>query len=85
VLDGLLASCQSRPTYLDRYYALQPGRPNGAKRLIVLLPLALRPHLEADWLAEIGAVATLVWRGGGAESVTKSELDAYEYLWVSCG
>ena len=40
-LAALAATCQESPTYLDKFYALQPGRPNGAKRIIVLLPLSL--------------------------------------------
>lgn len=46
--NELLAVCLANPTYLDKYYALQPGRPNGAKRLIVLLPLSLRKQSRED-------------------------------------
>jgi radical SAM superfamily enzyme YgiQ (UPF0313 family) len=63
VLEQLLAACQARPTYLDRYYALQPGRPNGAKRLVLLLPQPLRGQLNEDWTDAAGEVATLVWQG----------------------
>src|SRR5581483_6367488 len=62
VLESLTAVCQANPTYLDRYYALQPGRPNGAKRLIVLLPAARRAYLDQEWMEEIGSYATIVWR-----------------------
>jgi MoaA/NifB/PqqE/SkfB family radical SAM enzyme len=61
------AACHEKPTYLDRYYALQPGRANGAKRLIVLLPLALRGPLQ-EWSADVGQEATLVWRGPATET-----------------
>jgi radical SAM superfamily enzyme YgiQ (UPF0313 family) len=61
-LAFLFAACQARPTYLDRYYALQPGRPNGAKRLIVVLPMQARSKLNPDWLEEVGSLATIVWR-----------------------
>lgn len=41
-VSALLEACQELPTYLDRYYAMHPGRATGAKRLIVLLPFPLR-------------------------------------------
>ncbi len=60
LLGELMAACQASPTYLDKYNALQPGRPNGAKRLIVLLPLALRTQLPREWGEEVGRLATVV-------------------------
>jgi radical SAM superfamily enzyme YgiQ (UPF0313 family) len=80
LLDMLTSACQSRPTYLDKYLALQPGRPNGAKRLILLLPMAKRTQLDADWLAELAGWATVVWRGTGQES---ESMEAHEYAWVT--
>jgi radical SAM superfamily enzyme YgiQ (UPF0313 family) len=80
LLRELLATCQERPTYLDRFYALQPGSLNGAKRLIVLLPLELRAPLGADWADEVGSFATLVWRGP-AEAGAEEEMAEYEYAW----
>jgi hypothetical protein len=56
----LLGACQSRPTYLDRYYSLQPGRPNGAKRLVLLVPDGLRTGLGEDWLEEAETFATVI-------------------------
>ena len=47
-LQTFTASCLETTSYLDRYYAMQPERPNGAKRLIVVLPalaLAELPRL----------------------------------------
>jgi radical SAM superfamily enzyme YgiQ (UPF0313 family) len=79
----LLAACQSRPTYLDKFYALQPGRPNGAKRLIVLLPLALREQLPQEWIQEAGEVATLVWRAGPNGADGEKEIEPFEYCWKS--
>jgi radical SAM superfamily enzyme YgiQ (UPF0313 family) len=81
VLEPLLAACHARPTYLDRYYALQPGRPNGAKRLLVLLPFSLRGSLDSAWLEEIRLTAALVWRASGDEVVPETALDPYEYVW----
>jgi hypothetical protein len=78
-LAALLGVCQEVPTYLDKFYALQPGRPNGAKRLVLLLPAALRAQYDADWIGELGECATVVWQGG-ADWAT-GELDAHEYAW----
>jgi radical SAM superfamily enzyme YgiQ (UPF0313 family) len=77
LLEMLVAACQESPTYLDKFYALQPGALNGAKRLILLLPMALRAQLGAEWLEEIGACATAAWRG--AASLAPTEMEAHEY------
>ena len=79
LVDGLLAACLETPTYLDKFYALQPGALNGAKRVIVLLPLAWRGQIDVDWLDEIGAAATVVWRGAAEE--TEDEMEAFEFAW----
>jgi radical SAM superfamily enzyme YgiQ (UPF0313 family) len=77
LLHKLLAVCQETPTYLDKFYALQPGSPNGAKRLIVLLPLAQRERVAPEWIDAVGEAATLVWRG--STGCTEEELEAHEY------
>jgi radical SAM superfamily enzyme YgiQ (UPF0313 family) len=82
VLEELTAVCQANPTYLDRYYALQPGRPNGAKRLILLLPAGFRTRLDADWIEEIGSYATIAWRGTPEEMVPESEMNVHECAWI---
>jgi hypothetical protein len=61
-LAELLAACQARPTYLDRYYSFQPGRPNGAKRLVIVLPADLRCQLGDDWALAAEEYATIVDR-----------------------
>jgi len=81
-LEALVAACQEKPTYLDRYYALQPGRPNGAKRLVLLLPMYWRTRLDPDWLAEVGRCATLVWRGASGEESPDAEWEGHEYEWI---
>jgi radical SAM superfamily enzyme YgiQ (UPF0313 family) len=82
LLGELMAACQAAPTYLDKFYALQPGGPNGAKRLIVLLPMELRRDMGEEWIEEIGELAALVWRGAAVE---EEELAAHEYVWNGLG
>ena len=60
----VLAACQAAPTYLDKFYALQPGRPNGAKRVVVLLPRGLRGRLPPELREAAEERATLAWRAG---------------------
>lgn len=57
LLNELWMACQEAPSYMDRYYAMQPGRPIGAKRLIVLLDEA--NGLPDEWLDSIEELATL--------------------------
>jgi radical SAM superfamily enzyme YgiQ (UPF0313 family) len=78
--EGLLAVGQESPTYLDKFYALQPGRPAGAKRVVVVLPLTLRDAVDPGWLEELGATASVVWRGTGGPAPDPDELDVFEYV-----
>lgn len=65
-LASVWRACQERPSYLDRYYALQPGGLRGAKRLVLLLPGDLRERLPAGWLDAAGEWATVAWGGPAA-------------------
>lgn len=76
-LDACARACFRRPTYLDRYYAVQPGPPKGAKRLVVLAPMERRPLVDPEWIADIADYGTIVWRGC---AVDREELDAHEYV-----
>ncbi|HVW37611.1 MAG TPA: hypothetical protein VHB99_09910, partial [Pirellulales bacterium] len=62
---------------LDRFYAVQPGPPKGAKRLVVLAPLEQRACIEPEWIADIADYGTIVWQGRAGEL---EELDAHEYV-----
>jgi radical SAM superfamily enzyme YgiQ (UPF0313 family) len=79
LLGALMAVCQASPTYLDKFYALQPGRINGSKRLIVLLPLSLRKQLPFAWVEAVGEAATLVWRAGPGEMLADGRLEPHEF------
>ncbi|MFL5341125.1 MAG: B12-binding domain-containing radical SAM protein [Gemmataceae bacterium] len=62
LFEELSRACHSNPTYLDKYYALQPGGLCGAKRLAVLLPGRWRDCISAAWLGDVTANwATVVW------------------------
>jgi radical SAM superfamily enzyme YgiQ (UPF0313 family) len=82
ILSEWTSAGQANPTYLDKYFALQPGRPNGAKRLILLLPLALRDPLAGEWAEGLGKLATVVWHVEGAASRREEEMEAYEFTWT---
>jgi Radical SAM superfamily/B12 binding domain len=79
LLDELMSVCLTYPTYLDKFYALQPGRPNGAKRLVVLLPLSFRKRFSLDWIETVGSYVTLVWQTRGHSS--DDALEPHEYIW----
>jgi radical SAM superfamily enzyme YgiQ (UPF0313 family) len=81
-LRELMAECQASPTYLDKFYALQPGRANGAKRLVVLLPLTLRDQLPGEWTESAGEYATLVWRADEDGILHEDQIGPYEYAWA---
>jgi radical SAM superfamily enzyme YgiQ (UPF0313 family) len=83
LLESLTAVCQELPTYLDKFYALQPGRTNGARRLIIVLPLDVRATLGSEWIEEVGEYATLVWRGEVAEGCREDEMETHESMWFA--
>jgi hypothetical protein len=62
-IESLLSICFRKPTYLDRFYSVLPGRPKGAKRLIVALPARQRSAIDLRWTCQIGDLATIAWRG----------------------
>jgi hypothetical protein len=64
---------------LHRYYALQPGRPNWAKLLVLVVPSALRARLDEQWVEQVGEWATVVWRGRAEDKGAEAELAANEY------
>lgn len=76
-LEALLRSAFESTSYLDRFYAVMPGRPKGAKRLIVVVPQAEREKLGRDWADRLGELATIVWRGPAA-GAPLDDLDSYE-------
>lgn len=78
LLDSVARACFSRPTYLDKFYAVLPGRTRGAKRLVVMLSLAERDALGPEWIADVGDFATIVWRGD--DNGATADLDEHELV-----
>jgi radical SAM superfamily enzyme YgiQ (UPF0313 family) len=75
-LDRMLRACYAETSYLDRFYSILPGRPKGAKRLVVLLPASERTRLGRDWIDAIGDYASIVWRG---ESPCVEDMEPHEF------
>ena len=75
LLVELTAACQEAPTYLDKYYALQPGGLNGAKRLVVIRS-DRREWVPADWIDDATKFASLVW----TEDIADEDLGPNEYI-----
>ncbi len=51
-IEALLAAAFGSTSYLDRFYAVMPGRPKGAKRVLVVVPVAQRERLGREWADE---------------------------------
>lgn len=79
VAIDLLQACAAQPTYLDKYYAMHPGPRRGARRLVLVLPIALREQLPVSWLEAWREAGTFVWRDGQT-----SDCDTHEFTWQEC-
>jgi hypothetical protein len=62
LIEALLEAAFATNSYLDRFYAVMPGRPKGAKRIVVVVPSAERERLGPAWGQTIGDYATIVWQ-----------------------
>ena len=76
LLDALLAACHAAPTYLDRFYAVLPGIPKGAKRIVLLLPASRRGPVGDAWIEGITERAAILWRG---DPIDEADLFEQEY------
>jgi radical SAM superfamily enzyme YgiQ (UPF0313 family) len=61
-LESIREACYRQPTYLDKFYSVLPGRPKGAKRLVVLLTADQRDQFDVGWIERTDQYATLVYR-----------------------
>jgi len=82
VWETLATACHARPTYLDRYYALQPGKLNGATQFILVLWKGLRISLIGKWIEDAGEYATLVWSGSEVPWYD-ADMAVHEYAWTT--
>jgi radical SAM superfamily enzyme YgiQ (UPF0313 family) len=78
-IEALLAAAFATTSYLDRFYAVMPGRPKGAKRVLIVVSVSERERLGRDWADELGQFATIVWQTPNVELVP-TDLDSYECL-----
>ena len=74
-LQAMLQECYRTSNYMDRYYGLNPEGLLGSKRLLILLPAALRSQVSEQWIDDVGEFATLIWRG---LELDDSELEPHE-------
>ncbi len=81
-LQTVMGACQESSSYLDRYYAMQPGRNEGAKRLMILLPVQARTTVSEEWLDSAGELATVVWLTLEDTSGNEKNLEPNEYYWA---
>jgi radical SAM superfamily enzyme YgiQ (UPF0313 family) len=63
VFDGLRVAME-RPEniYLDRFYEFTPGRPAGARRVVVVAPEAARCRFDPSWVEACQPHCDLVWQ-----------------------
>jgi hypothetical protein len=76
LIESLLQAAFATTSYLDRFYAVMPGRPKGAKRIVIMLPAAERERLGRRWAEELGRFATLVWQS--PTPPTFADLEVFE-------
>ncbi len=78
-LEALREACLSQTSYLDRFYAILPGRWHGAKRLVIVLPVACRDEVGFEWIDRMAESASIVWTGA-ENDFAEDELEPHEYL-----
>jgi hypothetical protein len=85
-LQAVRTACLQDPSYLDRFYSMQLGRPKGAKHIVIRLPWTARDLAGLDWIDDVGQFASIVWTGEGlpSEEDLSEELEAHEFVLASC-
>ena len=83
-LQAIRTACLKEPSYLDRFYSMQLGRPKGAKHIVIRLPWSARESAGLDWIDDVGQFASIVWTGENipAEADMAEELEAHEFVLV---
>lgn len=65
--DDIVQACRSQPTYLDKFYALQPGEPRGSRRIVLLLADEIHQSMPPTWIDELEANVGTVARAAKVE------------------
>lgn len=83
-LQAIRSACLREPSYLDRFYSMQLGRPKGAKHIVVRLPWTDREIVGLDWIDDVGQFASIVWTGDGmpTDPDFADELESHEFVAV---
>ena len=81
-LEAIRTACLKEPSYLDRFYSMQLGRPKGAKHIVIRLPWSTRDQAGLDWIDDVGQFASIVWTGEDipADADMSEELEAHEFV-----
>ena len=81
-LQAIRTACLKEPSYLDRFYSMQLGRPKGAKHIVIRLPWSARESVGLDWIDDVGQFASIVWTGENipSEDNMTEELEAHEFV-----
>ena len=81
-LQAIRTACLKEPSYLDRFYSMQLGRPKGAKHIVIRLPWSARESVGLDWIDDVGQFASIVWTGENipSEDNLTEELEAHEFV-----
>lgn len=81
-LQAIRTACLHDPSYLDRFYSMQLGRPKGAKHIVIRLPWSARDQAGLDWIDDVGQFASIVWTGEDipSEDEMTEELEAHEFV-----
>lgn len=81
-LQAIRTACLQDPSYLDRFYSMQLGRPKGAKHIVIRLPWSVRDQAGLDWIDDVGQFASIVWTGENipSEEDMSEELEAHEFV-----
>lgn len=81
-LQAIRTACLHDPSYLDRFYSMQLGRPKGAKHIVIRLPWSARDQAGLDWIDDVGQFASIVWTGEDipSEGDLSEELEAHEFV-----
>ena len=85
-LEAIRTACLHDPSYLDRFYSMQLGRPKGAKHIVIRLPWATRDQAGLDWIDDVGQFASIVWTGEDIptdEDGIADELETHEFVEMS--